>query len=752
MPPNPNPSPTTTPETPAPSRPDPAADAASATKSKTTRPSARGTAFYERKRAVRACQVCRARRTKCDNLKPSCSFCLKVGAKCIQSPVDLSSFDPASLKILDRLDEVEALIREIKGEKEDGERAHKTRVVGAAGLSVVQPIAQADIQSELQPSPQPLIANRYILPEPAANILTWHVFKPAVAAARAHFPYNSPAFPYALATPPRSAPAPVLSLGMTIGQLTGASPPAPSPGQSASPLSSSSCALPPWSTSLPSSSTSLPSSSTGLFPVSDPPKLDPQTINGLLDHFFCYVHVKNPVLDELTTRHLVQSAMAHGPAYSGELCLSLLVCALGAIATPFGPSADVLPDSPGYLLSRQLFCAAQRHMGALALGSQLFSAQSLFLAGVYMMCVFQTETAWRFFLQSLANCQQFPFLAAGTAHIARHSSSPVSTNVNGGGSSANASASAEAKARAGAPLMAPEPVNQTLHQAIYWSAWKSERELRPMMYLPDFTLNNHDRGFYPSFFPTPPPASRYADDRLADYSGAPAGVITTRAGRERLSWYFYLAEISLRRLTARISSAMLSLAEAARGDRNAFLAAMTAAVPLYEAERDAWKASLPAVMSLEAPAADDDVCRFVLRGTLVNVDDMITWPFVAAFLDKAAHGPVGVELEYGAELAQKGLDTHLQRLVVNRPGYEHRHHGTIQMVYTCTRSALVLLAAALVLKTTSDQDVETKVCMPEDWQEHVSALLDLLVFWRNECPELGERYRIMERVYAMAVA
>lgn len=60
------------------------------------RPAPRGTAAYPRKRANRACQVCRARRTKCDNKKPSCSFCEKVGAKCITSPTDLSSYGPFS--------------------------------------------------------------------------------------------------------------------------------------------------------------------------------------------------------------------------------------------------------------------------------------------------------------------------------------------------------------------------------------------------------------------------------------------------------------------------------------------------------------------------------------------------------------------------------------------------------------------------------------------------------------------------------
>lgn len=70
------------------------------------RPAPRGTAAYPRRRANKACQVCRSRRTKCDNKIPSCSFCEKIGAKCIVSPTDLSSFDPASLLILERLEDL----------------------------------------------------------------------------------------------------------------------------------------------------------------------------------------------------------------------------------------------------------------------------------------------------------------------------------------------------------------------------------------------------------------------------------------------------------------------------------------------------------------------------------------------------------------------------------------------------------------------------------------------------------------------
>lgn len=58
-----------------------------------TKQPSRGPAAYPRRRAVRACQVCRARRTKCDNKKPACSFCEKIGAKCVvNDPTDMSVY------------------------------------------------------------------------------------------------------------------------------------------------------------------------------------------------------------------------------------------------------------------------------------------------------------------------------------------------------------------------------------------------------------------------------------------------------------------------------------------------------------------------------------------------------------------------------------------------------------------------------------------------------------------------------------
>ena len=52
--------------------------------------------MYQRKRAVAACQPCRVRKTKCDNIRPSCGFCTRHEAQCTYADPanDHSSYVP----------------------------------------------------------------------------------------------------------------------------------------------------------------------------------------------------------------------------------------------------------------------------------------------------------------------------------------------------------------------------------------------------------------------------------------------------------------------------------------------------------------------------------------------------------------------------------------------------------------------------------------------------------------------------------
>lgn len=603
---------------------------ASPERSTGSRPASRGTAFYSRRRAVTACQVCRARRTKCDNRKPSCSFCLKVGATCIQSPVDLSTFDPASLKILERLDELD-----------------KTMKTLALGMTSTQSKTLSN-QSEAASSRSILVE---LIPPSPEYIMKWDVLS---------------------------------DLSREINEI----------------------GVPESESATTSSQYSLQSL---LSPKTDlATELDLQRVNHLLDNFFNYAHVKNPVLDEQATRRMVQSIILNGIDWSPESCLTLLICALGSIARPFGPTLETMPGTSAYASAETLFHAAQRRIGIAFCSEDIISTQCLFLSGMYMMCMFQPIKAWRFFVQALASCQQLPFL---------NSLSPPPSSTICDGSPASHSL-------------------ETLQQATYWSSWKSEREMRSYLRPTDFSLTEEELAFYPPFLPTPPnlqPAQELEANR------------DSCVPRQTISWYFYLAEISLRRLASNLHAEMLQLSTHILSAQDA-LESLAAAVSQYEEQAQDWISSLPLCLSFDAPAEEDDICRFVLRGHVINLYELIYWPFISTYLRKnmltVEEIQIGMPLAgWGIKrLAQKALDYHALRITVNTPGYKHRHHGTLFMIQSCSRSALILVAAALhnISNTAQNSARGANILtLPYGWRTGIDETVDMLEFWEREFPQLA---------------
>jgi hypothetical protein len=410
--------------------------------------------------------------------------------------------------------------------------------------------------------------------------------------------------------------------------------------------------------------------------------IEPQSLRLLLDNFFIHVHCKNPIFDETNVRHLVGKAIADGIDWSPESCLTLIICALGRIATPLGPSQDTKPDTAAYAEAKNLFDAAQKRIGILLSQTRIIGAQCLFLSGVYMMCIFQPFQAWRFFSQALAACQDLPFLQ-GPNRVSSHAAqSPGSATVTD-----------------------PEHVQA---QAVYWSAWKSEREMRQDLVLPDFNMPHSTSVLYPSFFPTPPQTLDTAKP--------------TDSERQRASWLFYLAEISLRRLSSRLCNEILQLHRAARSNM-AFLSELALLIPDYEAQAQQWAENLPPELSISESPERDNICTYVLRGHFVNIFETIYWPFVMAQIACLDMGITTVLP--GQEFARKGLHYHVRRIYVNEPGFLHRHHGTWPMIRGCLRSALVLVGAGLHI---SD--------MPPGWQDAVHHTVQLVRSWEDEAVEL----------------
>ncbi|KAG2416184.1 hypothetical protein HFD88_007377 [Aspergillus terreus] len=585
-----------------------ASDASAPRTAGDTRPNPRGTAAYPRKRAVTACQVCRARRTKCDNRKPSCSFCLKVGAQCIQSAVDLSSFDPASIKILEQLGE-------LKGAVEKCQSAIETlgSVVAPAGVSTTVDFNYSPAQTLSD------IDRARLLPLPIEALCQ----------------------------------SPILDLPPVTREWEG--------------LSSTSAATDAGAT------LSLDN-------------LEPQLTRPLLDRFFQYVHVKNPVLDEPRTRRLVAHFCAEGLDWSPESCLALLVLALGATATPFEPPGQVQNESTSIFSARAFYKAAQKRLALTVDGpDRILEAQCHFLSGVYAATLFQPDAAWKFFLHALACCQTFRFQSSHSSPDAQIFD-PVRHEPTRGQRSL------------------------TWEESIYWSSWKSERELRSGMTTPDFALSHTELVTYPQFFPTPPvnenAESPHSSGSLHD--------------RGQHSWYFYLSEISLRRLASCIAKGIVQF-NPSPGEH--FLDGLAKATCVHEAQAVEWGSRLPRVISLDQPAETDDICRFVLRGHLLNLYEVIYWPFVDALISGCSLDGERVLLR---SLARKGLEKHVERLWVNQAGYKHRHHGTLFLLRMCSRSALVLVAAALVIRG------QCEVMMPLGWREAVLLAMEMNRYWAVE--------------------
>lgn len=324
-------------------------------------------------------------------------------------------------------------------------------------------------------------------------------------------------------------------------------------------------------------------------------------------------------------------------------------------------------------VAQSYFNAAQKRMGTIVGTGGVLEGQCFFYSGVYLMSRLRPVQAWRLFTQALACCQEFS--CANASYVG--SSNDISSVGRG----------------------LPE------EECVYWSCWKSENELRMCLDLPDFPFNDLS---YPLLFPTPP---------------APF------EGREANAWFFYLSEISLRRLEHRVRDEISNLF---RADEAAAESDLYTSTATFEGLAEEWLQSLPPAMSLHTPQEDDDVLKFILRGHFLNLWEVIYWPFFEKFFNRHSSEPQ-VEI-----YVRKGLQIGIDRIRINKPGFCHRHHGTWLMLQSCTRSALALLAAGYSPQATT--------LLPNDWKETVFDTIELLRYWRDEVGDAADRLQILEEL------
>lgn len=129
---------------------------------------------------------------------------------------------------------------------------------------------------------------------------------------------------------------------------------------------------------------------------------------------------------------------------------------------------------------------------------------------------------------------------------------------------------------------------------------------------------------------------------------------------------------------------------------------------------------------------EDDVLKFVLRGHLLDCYEWIYFPYM---LEAIAHGNRDPETD---EFVIRGLQMSVERIHKNRKGFRHRHHGVWLMLRSCTRSALILLAAS--------RSSVTHDLLPLGWKGAVMSATDMLAYWKDEAEDAMDRLRILQEL------
>lgn len=119
----------------------------------------------------------------------------------------------------------------------------------------------------------------------------------------------------------------------------------------------------------------------------------------LVDQFFGRVHSKNPILDRQTVKQYCQRYYEHGPSFSLETCLLLMICALGALATEYPPPEFTMDDHDVFSehstrletlkLAKCYFNAAEKRLGIAVTSPNALAIQCFCLAGSVLINNFE---------------------------------------------------------------------------------------------------------------------------------------------------------------------------------------------------------------------------------------------------------------------------------------------------------------------------------------------------------------------------
>lgn len=598
----------------------------------------RSAGVYSRKRGLTACQLCRGRKTKCDNARPSCSFCVSVHAACVYADETQGyvNFDSASIAIIERLDRVVGLLN-TEFSKLHSRADHSTSsatvtfhnsasinnfspAVPGAELGSPSPAARGqhvqDLgstdQLRITPSINEVVEESKFVDIAAAHIVTETILQwPIFSGSRTNFEAQS------------------LVLKHDTNYLES--------GQR----------QPPELENLGKTNDLQPRA-----------RIREEDFVHLCQNFLDNVHCKNPILDTKCFMRSAREVSENGLRWDGESCLVLLACALGAISHAFTPEdfdsdeqIHLLIEKSSKHLAEAYFDAARKRLGLLL--PSLLTIQCFFFSGVYEMYCIRPLNAWFSFHQASV---QFKVYLSAIPHLDE------------------------------TPYMSA--LNRRLEKRLYWSCMQSECELRVELRISASGLEQLD---YPNAFPSPP-AGISAEIRNPDYQSIGFAERSLSEGQERdevRSWMYYLAETSLRRVSNRVATVLYQNGED-YWMRN--IGSLVEQAQECASQLDLWISHVPPQIHLDetVPTSTNELALHLhSRHGMCR-----TWIY-RPFLYFMTHASVSESVQLQAQiepLAVKCLE-YCMRVIFNTT-YHHRHHGSWYTARNALSCALCILGGA----------------------------------------------------------
>ncbi|KAL5387334.1 hypothetical protein DPSP01_003558 [Paraphaeosphaeria sporulosa] len=446
-------------------------------------------AEFQRKRSATACQLCRTRKTKCDNNRPICSKCLELGAECIYQ--DQAAAEPPPSHILQRL---EYLIGLVESKVPINSYYHSMHDDSAATITSL-----ADTNETLQnPSFHSLVLDRVSTPASSnqvphheyfgssEDVLGWPIFAGK---------YDR-----------RWIEALIFDPTLPSDDLSGT----------------------------PTSPRVTDDSLRNKF---EDPRQDShinatireEDVLHLVEAFLLNVHVKNPIFDPNYLRSMAKAVVDRGFDWDASTCLVLTVCALAAISSTFAcrpiraintSSDDLvlsetsLSTTPGYHMAEAYYIASRKRIGLLK--DTLLATECHFMSGVYEMYSLRPLQAAISFNRACVTFQTLTWMR--TEYYITESQL--------------------GKARA---------------SRLYWSCLKSEHEVSIEIRLPSSGLTklNYTSAFPPP--PSATNTEDWCRMYTQVETDSPHSTHSLWTQNEfEHGWYYYLADIAARRLLQRV--------------------------------------------------------------------------------------------------------------------------------------------------------------------------------------------------------